>query len=164
MFQYFTILPKFAFQLGNRPFDLLYTIFYLARQNSKQVKEKGYFTVSFRAIQQRLDLPDESKTLNPSRDIRQPIEDAVADITKQLQAAGTEQEFIITAVYDDRANIREYLDNGYLKIELRGLYAQPFIERASCAKIIAEAARSAAARKVFFISFYRIFIKFTKIY
>ena len=128
LFQYFTILPKFAFQLGNRPFDLLYTIFYLARQNSKQVKEKGYFTISLRAIQQRLDLPEESKTKNPSRDIMQPIEDAVADITKQLQATGTEQEFIITAVYDDRANIMEYLDNGYLKIELRGLYAQPFIE------------------------------------
>lgn len=55
-------------------------------------------------------------------------EAAVADITKQLQATGTEQEFIITAVYDDRANIKEYLDNGYLKIELKGLYAQPFIE------------------------------------
>ena len=128
LFQYFTILPKFAFQLGNRPFDLLYTIFYLARQNSKQVKEKGYFTISFRAIQQRIDLPEESKTINPSRDIRQPIEDAVADITKQIQAAGTEQEFIITAVYDDRTNIREYLDNGYLRIALKGLYAEPFIE------------------------------------
>lgn len=128
LFQYFTILPKFAFQLGNRPFDLLYTIFYLARQNSKQIKEKGYFTISFRSIQQRLDLPEEGKTINPTRDIRQPLEDAVLDITKHLQAAGSNQEFIITPVYDDRANIKEYLNKGYLKIELNGLYAQPFLE------------------------------------
>lgn len=128
LFQYFTILPKFAFMLGNKSFDMLYTIFYLARQNSKQIKEQGYFTISFRSLQQRLELPDESKTINPSRDIRQPIEDAVKDIEKQLKAQGAAREFTITPVYDDRANIREYLDKGYLKVALKGSYAEPFIE------------------------------------
>jgi len=125
LFQYFTILPKFAFMLGNRPFDLLYTIFYLARQNSKQIKDKGYFTIGFRTIQQRLDLPNETDTKEPTKHIRQPIEDAIAAIEEQLAAAGQAQELIIEPVFDVRGNIREYLDNGYLKISFKGLYAQP---------------------------------------
>lgn len=131
LFQYFTILPKFAFQLGNRPFDLLYSIFYLARQNSKQIKEKGYFTISFRAIQQRLDLPSEIDNKDPQRTIREPLEGAIKAINDQLKAAGNDQELVITPVYDDRANIREYLDKGYLKISLKGIYAEPFIEQST---------------------------------
>lgn len=131
LFQYFTVLPKFAFMLGNKSFDMLYTIFYLARQNSKQIKENGYFTISFKSLQQRLELPDECKTLNPSRDIRQPIEDAVKDIEKQLKGQGAATELTVTPVYDDRANIREYLDKGYLKIALKGSFAEPFIENST---------------------------------
>ena len=136
LFQYFTILPKFAFQLGNRPFDLLYTIFYLARQNSKQIREKGYFTIRFRTLQQRLELPDEVTSPNPARDIRQPIEEAISTIEKQLateQLTG-EPELTIVPVYDPRATIRYYLENGYLKIELKGGYAQPFIEQSESRK------------------------------
>ena len=131
LFQYFTILPKFAFQLGNRPFDLLYTIFYLARQNSKQIKEKGYFTIGFRTIQQRLELPSEIDNKDPQKTIRQPIEEAVAAIEQQLAAELLcgEPELAIVSVYDDRANIRDYLENGYLRIELKGSYAEPFIEQ-----------------------------------
>lgn len=131
LFQYFTILPKFAFQLGNRPFDLLYTIFYLARQNSKKIKEKGYFTIGFRTIQQRLELPSEIDNKDPQKTIRQPIEDAIAVIEKQLSAEllSGDPELTIVSVYDDRANIRDYLENGYLRIELRGGYAEPFIEQ-----------------------------------
>lgn len=128
LFQYFTILPKFAFQLGNRSFDLLYTIFYLARQNSKQIKDKTYFDIGFRTIQQRLELPNEADTKEPTKHIRQPIEDAVAAIEDALAAAGTAQDFTITPVFDVRGNIKEYLDNGYLRIALKGLYAEPFIE------------------------------------
>lgn len=128
LFQYFTVLPKFAFQLGNKPFDLLYTIFYLARQNNKQIKDKGYFDIGFRTIQQRLELPNEADTKEPTKHIRQPIEDAVAAIEEQLAAAGTAQELTITPVFDVRGNIREYLDNGYLRISLKGMYAEPFIE------------------------------------
>lgn len=127
LFQYFTVLPKFALMLGNRPFDLLYTIFYLARQNSKQIKAKGYFDIGFRAIQQRLELPNEADTKEPTKHIRQPIENAIAAIEEQLKAAGEEQDLIITPVFDVRSNIREYLDNGYLRITFKGSYAAPFI-------------------------------------
>ena len=127
LFQYFTILPKFAFQLKSRPFDLLYTIFYLARQNNKQIREKGYFTMGFRTIQQRLDLPSEIDNKDPQKTIRQPIEEAIAAIEQHLVAE--EPELAIVPVYDDRANIRDYLENGYLRIELKGSYAGYFIEQ-----------------------------------
>lgn len=131
LFQYFTVLPKFAFQLKSRPFDLLYTVFYLARQNSKQIKEKGYFTIGFRTIQQRLELPSEIDNKDPQKTIRQPIEEAVAAIEQQLAAELLcgEPELAIVSVYDDRANIRDYLENGYLRIELKGSYADYFIEQ-----------------------------------
>ena len=131
LFQYFTLLPKFAFRLGNRPFDLLYSIFYLARQNTKQIKDKGYFTISFRAVQQRLELPSEIDNKDPQRTIRQPIEEAIQSIEDQLAAAGDSDKLVITPVYDDRANIREYLDKGYLKISLNGSYAESFIEQSA---------------------------------
>ena len=127
LFQYFTILPKFAFQLKSRPFDLLYAIFYLARQNNKQIRAKGYFTMGFRTIQQRLDLPSEIDNKDPQKTIRQPIEEAIAAIEQQL--AAEEPELAIVPVYDDRANIRDYLENGYLRIELKGSYADYFIEQ-----------------------------------
>ena len=57
--QYFTILPRYYFRLPNRASDLLYYIFYLARQHTRDIEERGYFTIGFRAIQHRLQLPSE---------------------------------------------------------------------------------------------------------
>ena len=83
--------------------------------------------MGFRTIQQRLDLPSEIDNKDPQKTIRQPIEEAIAAIEQQL--AAEEPELAIVPVYDDRANIREYLENGYLRIELKGSYADYFIEQ-----------------------------------
>ena len=125
--QYFTILPRYYFKLPNRASDLLYYIFYLARQHTKDIEERGYFTIGFRAIQHRLQLPSEIGSPNPQRDIKQPIEDAIEQIEDGHSGLYGNMEFSLLPVYDEAASIAEYLDNGYLKVGLTGGFAETFI-------------------------------------
>ena len=125
--QYFTILPRYYFKLPNRASDLLYYIFYLARQHTKDIEERGYFTIGFRAIQHRLQLPSEVGSPNPQRDIKQPIEDAIVQIEDGHSGLYGNMEFGLLPVYDEDASIAEYLDNGYLKVTLTGAFAETFI-------------------------------------
>lgn len=130
--QYFTILPKYFFMLSNRASDLLYYIFYIARQHTREIEEKGYFTLSFRAIQQRLNLPSETQTKNPQRDIRDEVEKALEQIEEEHRKEYKiknidELEFALTPLVDDTASISEYLEHGKLKIELKGKFAEDFI-------------------------------------
>lgn len=120
---FYTILPRYYFRLRNRASDLLYYIFYLARQKVREIEERGYFTISLRAVQERLDLPSEIGNNNPERTIKQPIEDAITEI----EEASNDPEFTITPIYNMDDPISTYLSNGYLKIELAGKYAQDFI-------------------------------------
>lgn len=126
--QYFTILPRYYFKLPNRASDLLYYIFFLARQHTKDIAERGYFTVGFRAIQHRLQLPSEVNNGNPYRTIKQPIEEAVEQIETEHSLCYGNMEFSLLPVCDDTAPIADFLDNGYLKIELKGNFADTFIE------------------------------------
>lgn len=120
---FYTILPKYYFELPNKASDLLYYIFFLARQNVKKIEKNGYFTISMRAIQERLNLPLETETKNPERDIKQQIEDAITAI----EVASRDLEFKITPIYDMKSPIATFLSNGYLKVELKGKYAKDFI-------------------------------------
>ncbi len=125
--QYFTILPRYYFKLPNRSSDLLYYIFFLARQHTKDIAERGYFTIGFRAIQSLLQLPSEIGNREPQKTIKQPIEDAIEQLETEHSAYYSNMEFSLLPVYDDTAPIAEYLDNGYLKVELKGEFAQTFI-------------------------------------
>lgn len=126
--QYYTILPQYFFRLPNRASDLLYYIFYLARQNTKAIEDRGYFTISFRAIQHRLMLPSEVGSPNPQRDIKQPIEDAIEAIETEHSSTYKNTEFQLLPVYDDDANIRDFLEDGYLQVTLSGSFSKNFIE------------------------------------
>ena len=138
--QYFTILPTYYFRLSNRASDLLFYIFYLARQHTRDIEERGYFTIGFRAIQHRLQLPNEKGAANPQRDIKDPIERAIEEIEDAHKVTYDNMEFSLLPVYDDTAPIASYLNNGYLKIELKGGFAKAFIEISKdTAKRIAEA-------------------------
>ena len=121
--QFYTIIPRYAFQLPNRAFDLLFYIFYVARQRVKEIGERGYFTIGIRTIQERLNLPNENQTKNPDRDIKQAIDDAITEIEK----LNANREFNITPIYNINAPIAYYLSNSYLKIDLKGKYAKNFI-------------------------------------
>ena len=125
--QYFTILPTYYFRLSNRASDLLYYIFYLARQHTRDIEERGYFTIGFRAIQHKLSLPNEKGLNNPLRDIKDPIEKAIEQIEDEHKATYDNMEFTLLPVCDEEAPIAEYLDNGYLKVELKGAFATNFI-------------------------------------
>ena len=127
--QYFTILPRYYFRLPNRASDLLYYIFFLARQHTKDIEERGYFTISFRAIQHKLQLPNEKGLNNPQRDIKDAIEDAIEQLETEHSKTYGNMEFSLLPVYDEEAPIAEYLDNGYLEVSLTGAFAEPFISQ-----------------------------------
>lgn len=126
--QYFTILPRYYFKLPNRASDLLYYIFYLARQHTKDIDERGYFTVSFRAIQHRLNLPSEAGNGNPYRTIKQPIEEAIEQLETEHSLLYHNTEFSLLPVGEDTESIADYLDNGYLQVSLTGAFAQTFLQ------------------------------------
>ena len=125
--QYFTILPRYYFRFSNLASDLLYYIFFLARQHTRDIEERGYFTISFRAIQQRLQLPSEVGSPNPQRDIKQPIETAIEELETEHSNLYGNTEFSLLPVCDDTAPIADYLDNGYLKVGLTGSFVETFI-------------------------------------
>lgn len=126
--QYFTILPHYYFRLPNRASDLLYYIFFLARQHTRDIEERGYFTIGFRAIHHRLQLPNEKGSPNPQRDIKDVIETAIVQLEDEHSKTYGNMEFSLLPVYDDEAPITEFLDNGYLKVSLSGEFAKAFID------------------------------------
>lgn len=144
--QYFTILPRYYFRLSNRASDLLYYIFYLARQHTRDIEERGYFTIGFRAIQHRLQLPSEIGNNNPDRTIKQPIEEAIEQIEDGHSGLYGNMEFSLLPVYDETATISEYLENGYLKVELKGAFAETFIAISKGTAKQIEAAQKRQAR------------------
>ena len=144
--QYFTILPRYYFRLSNRASDLLYYIFYLARQHTRDIEERGYFTIGFRAIQHRLQLPSEIGNNNPDRTIKQPIEESIEQIEDGHSGLYGNMEFSLLPVYDETTTISEYLENGYLKVELKGAFAETFIAISKDTAKQMEAAQKRQAR------------------
>ena len=126
--QYFTILPRYYFKLSNRASDLLYYIFFLARQHTRDIEERGYFTIGFRAIQHRLQLPSEIDNGNPYRTIKQPIEEAIEELETEHSLLYGNTEFSLLPVYEETASIKDYLDNGYLRVGLTGAFAETYID------------------------------------
>ena len=122
--QFYTILPKWAFSLPVKPWDLLYYVFYLARQNLDKISKQGYFTISFQAIHSRLVLPEAEYTKNPQRDIKEVIERAITEIEERAHTP--ELQFIPR--YNEKDNIKEYLSNGYLEVHFSGAYAAAFLD------------------------------------
>lgn len=120
--QYYTIIPKYYFALPNKASDLLFYVFYAARQRLNDIEKKGYFTISMRSVHERLHLPSEMSTKNPERDIKKPIEDAITAI----EDANNNPNFTITPFYNNSASVTDFLNRGYLKVELAGEYATLF--------------------------------------
>ena len=121
---FYTILPQYSFKLSNRAFDLILYVFYLARQNLKQIQKKGYFNISLRALQNQLQLPSEVGNKDPQRTIKEPIERAIEEIMDYSDST----EFMIEPIVDNNAPITAYLNKGYIKITLVGSYGNNFIE------------------------------------
>ena len=143
--QYFTKLPKYYFRLPSRASDLLYYIFYLARQHTKEIADKGYFTIGFQAIHSLLKLPDPQTARNPQRDIKDVIENAVTEIETAHETRYGHTELAFELIYDESSSVTEYLTNGYLKVRLNGSFAEPFhLHSESQEKKIQQAEKKAA--------------------
>lgn len=136
---YYTGLPDYYFALPDRAADLLEYIFFLARQNTRQLAEQGYFYITYRAIQYRLNLPDETAIRNTKRDIKDAIGAAIEQIEEKYRkyappipenATGPDAipDFALLPEEDYDAPIKQYLDEGRLKVTLKGDYARRFIE------------------------------------
>lgn len=134
---YFTIFPRFAYALGNNAFTLVRYIFYLARQNTKAIKEKGSFTISLEAVRENLGLPsvDEVKNRKYRQFIIEPIEKAIEEIEEALVNVPEAKEygFTITPHKTETNNIKEWLQ-GYLEIGLNGDFAETYIQIATKAE------------------------------
>ena len=134
---YFTVFPRFAYALSNNAFNLVRYIFFLARQNTKPIKEKGTFTISLDNVRENLGLPapDEVKNRKYKQYIIEPIEAAIEEIEETAQKAPEAKEygFTITPVGTDTSNIYKWLE-GYLEIGLKGDFAETFIKLATKAE------------------------------
>lgn len=148
MIRYYMPLPPYCFALPNKAYDLLYYIFYIARQRVKDIEEKGFFIVKNRTIQHRLNLPDEKNTKNPRRDIKDVIEAAITEIEDMHNEVYENGELKITPMgYEEDDTIQTYLDKGYLKIEITGGWATSFKEISKAQKKQIGKAKKAADKK-----------------
>lgn len=134
---YFTVFPKFAYALSNNAFTLMRYIFFLARQNTQSIKDKGTFTISLEAVRKNLGLPpvDEVKNRKYRQYIIDPIEKAIEEIEESLLTVPEAKEygFTITPYGTETNNINQWLQ-GYLEIGLKGDFAETFIQIATKAE------------------------------
>ena len=142
---FFTLIHKAYFSLPNRAADLLYYIFYRARESTREIKEKGYFNISMRAVQERLGLPSEKNNREPQKTIKEPIEAAITAIEDAIRDA----DFTITPYYDMSAPIMAFLEKGYLQIAFKGHYAEYFtnLAKETNKKITAATTRTETAKE-----------------
>ena len=134
---YFTIFPRFAYALSNNAFSLVRYIFFLARQNTQAIKEKGTFTISLEAVRENLGLPsvEDVKNRRYRQLIIEPIEKAIEEVEEALLTVPEAKEygFTITPYGTDASGINEWLQ-GYLEIGLKGDFAETFIRLATKAE------------------------------
>lgn len=123
--QYFSILPKSYFSLSDNAADSLLNISILARKRITEIKKNGYFNLGFRTLHTILDLPDENKTKNPGRDIK----DAILNALKEINETNTD-DMNIEPIFNPNGNIIQFLDEGYAKITLKNQFENYFTELA----------------------------------
>lgn len=138
IFKYFTILPDRWFQLPRRSARLMGYIFLQAneKQNKESIKNKGSFNISMKRVQDAMCLPIAQNATNGTKQIKDEIFKAVEDIE--------DDDLKIDIVYPEECcTLATYLNNGYLRVNFRGKYADYFRER----KAIAELKRSQAEKR-----------------
>jgi len=121
--KYLTLLPKYFFALSNKGTDLTYYIFHLARQRLKEIQENGYFTIKLQTLSHRLMLPTPTKCKNPNRDIKKPIEAAIAEINNYEKQNKTES-LTLKLMTKPEQDVLDFLKTGLLCVYLQGDYAE----------------------------------------
>lgn len=135
---YFTVFPRFAYALKNgTAFSLIRYIFFRARQNDREIKNKGTFMMSLESIRENLGLPApiEVKNRKYKQFIISPIKKAVEDIKTAFlnEVEVPENELTVKICAQETGNINKWLD-GYLEVGLSGDFAETFINIATKAE------------------------------
>ena len=133
--KYFSILPQFAYSLNSSSFMLTWYIFYLARQNTKTINEKGYFTINLDRVREIMGLmePDEIQKEH-NRKYKQyiytPIIKAIEEINSKCEETEKEESDKFEIVLKDpkfkASTIKEWLLQGYIEVHLDGAFAKGF--------------------------------------
>ncbi len=108
--RYYMQLPEEAFSLSRRAFLMMYYCCYLARQKTSEIKHHGFYSISLRTIQYRLNLPDEGQTNHPKAEIKQPIK----DIIDELNALNCGIRLKLFA--DENSGIDSFLNSGKVNV------------------------------------------------
>lgn len=130
--KFYMSLPNYYYELQPRAAVLLRFIFTMARTNADKLKEKGYLVIGYRAVHNELGLPGEIKANNPKRDIKDVIHDLAEQINEKHVAVMEATDILNIECCDDpKAKIKEFLDNGYYKVNMSGEYTARYIDIAS---------------------------------
>lgn len=130
--QQWTIFPSWAYSLSQRAFDLVFHIFYVARQNVGKIAETGSFRISLKALLAPMGLPTPEEAKRGRRYkqlIKDPIKDAVREVEEKV-ASTPEARGCLTLIpmWNDAAReIDEWL-NGTIEVRMVDKYASSFIE------------------------------------
>ncbi len=124
MCQYFSLLPQWAGELKTKAYDLLDYIYYMARQNTDKISERGHFNISLKAANNYMGSHSPEDTQRHTEYIIDPILNAITEIEETQK----NNELKITPVYDfDYKNAHDFL-NGYLQIEMEPNALNYYIE------------------------------------
>lgn len=146
----FTVFPEWAYSLSPVAFDLVRYVFYIARQNTKGIAESGIFNIGLEAILYATGLPTpEEVTGRRYRQlIRNPIEDAIAEIENRVaEVPEAKGNFFITPHVDEATTDIDQWLKGYLEIELRNEYAHFFTTLAERQGELIRRAREASGKE-----------------
>lgn len=115
--QYYITIPDVYYSLPSNAADILYYICYLARQRREEIMKTGAFTISYRAIQMHLNLPDEKAATKATTQIREPIEAAIGNILDNVP----QDILTIDPGETEYTSIHNYLSNS-LTVTPKGKY------------------------------------------
>lgn len=120
--QYYTMLPTWGDQLKGKAYSILDYIYYRARQEMKNIKEKNSFNISLRTLNDHLAQPSPEDTRRHTEYIIDPILEAIEEIemvqAQHKEASNEMMSLQIQPVYPDNySNANDFL-NGYLIISL----------------------------------------------
>lgn len=128
----YQLIPSYCYRLSNRTYDLTEAIFYYARVNAKKIAEDGFFTMSLNLVAERMALPEES--VNPTRDIKNPILDAVKELNEE-ENKRSKKGFSIEFEDDSNKAIKDWLNTGKLKVFFYGDYLAKYTRNANCREL-----------------------------
>lgn len=119
----FFLMPDSWWALPGNASDLEYKIFRAIRLNKDKIKSNGQITLNMKlsSVATWLNLPLNTK--NPKRNVKDPIETAVKQISDSLDP----KNFSIVMKTDLNAPLTQYL-NGYLEITVGGAYTQNLLD------------------------------------